>query len=44
MNLTLTGWKVYLESGIFGEMMAKNNVIVQEDQQIASTRHLERQL
>ena len=33
-----------LESGIFGEMMATNKVIMQEDQQIASTRHLERQL
>ena len=29
---------------IFGEMMATNNVIMQEDQQIASTRPLERQL
>ena len=29
---------------IFGEMMATNNVIMQEDRQIASTRHLERQL
>ena len=26
---------------IFGEMMATNNVIMQEDRQIASTRHLE---
>ena len=29
---------------IFGEMMATNNVIMQEDRQIASTRHLEQQL
>ena len=29
---------------IFREMMATNNVIMQEDRQIASTRHLERQL
>ena len=28
----------------FGEMMATNNVIMQEDRQITSTRHLERQL
>ena len=34
----------YLESGIFGEMLATNNVIMQEDRQITSTRHLERQL
>ena len=40
MNLTLTGWKVF----IFGEMMATNNVIMQEGRQIASTRRLERQL
>ena len=29
---------------IFGEMMATNNVIMQEDRLIASTRQLERQL
>ena len=29
---------------IFGEMMATNNVIMQKDRQIASTRHLEWQL
>ena len=29
---------------IFGEMMATNNVIMQEERQISSTRHLERQL
>ena len=46
-NLTgdLDGWKVYIWSpAIFGEMMATNNVVMQEDRQLASTRHLERQL
>ena len=37
-DLDHDGWKV------FGEMMATNNVIMQEDRQIASTRHLEWQM
>ena len=32
MNLTLTGWKVFgVQLYIFGEVMATNNVIMQED-------------
>ena len=39
----LDGLESIWSPAIFGEMMATNNVIMQEDPQIASTRHLERQ-